>query len=232
MGQNRQSCLWISESVLYKVIDRHFFLMSDSSSKTLSSHHCPYSESKLIKIMSPWQAWLPLSPAQLTAHSNASLALPPPTWWIICVIPLYSTSRTKIHQYLYGACPGAFGNWTKTWDRNTLRHVSKPMIMEIVAQVKDSWRVPDIHWLLFILSAASSFPSVPNNGAMGWGTGDEGLYIMVHLKNRCSGDDSVVFSHHSPWFIVVCTLSQGLVMCKHAHKHANICSHVILRAAM
>lgn len=49
------------------------------------------------------------------------------------------------------------------------------------------------------------------------GTGDEDFYIMVDMKNRCAGDDSVVFSHHSPRLIVVCTLSDGTVVHKPAH---------------
>lgn len=61
-------------------------------------------------------------------------------------------------------------------------------------------------------------------GGMVCGTGDEGLYIMVDMKNRCSGDDSVIFSHHSPWFIVVCTLSERPVM----RKRAGISKHTII----
>lgn len=63
------------------------------------------------------------------------------------------------------------------------------------------------------------------------GTGDEDSYLMADMKNRCAGDDSVVFSHHSPWLIVVCTLSKGPVIHKHAHKHASLnkcaCLHSI-----
>lgn len=59
----------------------------------------------------------------------------------------------------------------------------------------------------------------------GGATGDGGLYIMAGVKNRCAGDDSVVFAHHSPWLIVVCTLSEGPVMHKYAHKHSNISKH-------
>lgn len=65
-----------------------------------------------------------------------------------------------------------------------------------------------------------------NNG--GGGTGDKDLYIMADVKNRCAGDNSVVFAHHFPWLIVVCTLSGGLVMHKHAHKHANISKHTCM----
>lgn len=67
-----------------------------------------------------------------------------------------------------------------------------------------------------------------NNGGGEGGTGDEGFYIMVDMKNRCSGDDSVVFSHHSPWLIVVCTLSERPVMRKFAHKHVSISKHTIV----
>lgn len=67
----------------------------------------------------------------------------------------------------------------------------------------------------------SSFPNEVNNGG-------GGLYIMADVKNRCAGDDSVVFSHHSPWLIVVCTLSEGSVMHKLAHKHASISKHVCM----
>lgn len=54
---------------------------------------------------------------------------------------------------------------------------------------------------------------------VGCGSGDEGLYIMVDMINRCSGDDLVVFAHHSPWLIVVCTLSEGPVLCS---THTNM----------
>lgn len=69
----------------------------------------------------------------------------------------------------------------------------------------------------------SSFPNEVNNG--GEGTGDEGLYVTADMKNRCVGDDSVVFSHHSPWLIVICTLSGGSVMHKRVRKHANLTKH-------
>lgn len=72
----------------------------------------------------------------------------------------------------------------------------------------------------------SSFPNEVSNG--GRGVGDEGLYRMADMKNRRAGDNSVVFSHHSPWLIVACTLSEGPVTDKHAHKHANIGKHTCM----
>lgn len=59
----------------------------------------------------------------------------------------------------------------------------------------------------------------------GKGTGDEGFNMMADMKNRCACNDSVVFSHHSQWLLVVCTLSERPVMHKHAHKHANMSKH-------
>lgn len=59
-------------------------------------------------------------------------------------------------------------------------------------------------------------------------TGDEGLYIMAGMTNRCAVDDSVVFSHHSPWLIVVCTLSEGPVSHKDVHEHANTSKHACM----
>ncbi len=72
----------------------------------------------------------------------------------------------------------------------------------------------------------SSFPKEVSDG--GGEVGDEGLYIMADMKNRCAGDNSVVFSHHSPWLIVVCTLSEEPVMDRHAHKLANTGKHTCM----